>query len=221
MFHRGTLLKSVSNNEFQPQSFISGQSTGYVDLIQAGKVNMICVAFRPSGAKAFFPFMMNEINGESISVDALSCPDLRELEDRLQNTYDNEVCFRLIESFLLKRLYLSKEYNHKRMAAVIGAVNGGQADINILADISCLGYKQFNRVFTGYVGATPKEFLRVVRFQKALFLLQNQPDLNLTRLAYECGCYDQSHLIKEFKSFSGYTPSEYISTCAPYSDYFS
>jgi len=32
---------------------------------------------------------------------------------------------------------------------------------------------------------------------------------------------DQSHMIKEFKLFSGYTPAEYLSVCAPYSDYFS
>ena len=31
----------------------------------------------------------------------------------------------------------------------------------------------------------------------------------------------QSHTIKEFKLFSGYTPAEYLSVCAPYSDYFS
>ncbi|MEO3190464.1 AraC family transcriptional regulator, partial [Parabacteroides distasonis] len=30
-----------------------------------------------------------------------------------------------------------------------------------------------------------------------------------------------SHMIKEFKLFSGYTPTEYLSLCAPYSDYFS
>jgi len=27
-------------------------------------------------------------------------------------------------------------------------------------------------------------------------------------------------MIKEFKTFSGYTPREYLATCPPHSDYF-
>jgi AraC-like DNA-binding protein len=54
-----------------------------------------------------------------------------------------------------------------------------------------------------------------------LFVLQFNPHIDLTQLAFECGFYDQSHLIKEFKTFSGYTPAEYLAVCNPYSDYFS
>ena len=45
--------------------------------------------------------------------------------------------------------------------------------------------------------------------------------MSFSQLAYECGFYDQSHLINEFKVFSGYTPKEYLAACAPHSDYFS
>ena len=67
----------------------------------------------------------------------------------------------------------------------------------------------------------PKEYLRIVRMQRALFLLQQDATLPFAQVAYECGYSDQSHMIKEFKLFSGYTPAEYLSVCAPYSDYFS
>lgn len=77
------------------------------------------------------------------------------------------------------------------------------------------------RIFHEYIGLNPKEFMRVVRFHKALFILQNDPSMNFTRLTYECGYYDQSHLIREFKQFAGYTPREYMAACSPHSDYFS
>jgi AraC-like DNA-binding protein len=35
------------------------------------------------------------------------------------------------------------------------------------------------------------------------------PDADLTRLAYECGYFDQAHFIKDFKAFVGKTPTEY------------
>ena len=68
---------------------------------------------------------------------------------------------------------------------------------------------------------TPKEFIRIVRMQRALSMLQQDATIPFVQVAYECGFSDQSHMIKEFKLFSGYTPAEYLSVCAPYSDYFS
>ena len=110
----------------------------------------------------------------------------------------------------------------KRIGATIQKINlHPQPTIHNLAQTACLSDKQFNRVFHEYVGTTPKEFIRIVRLQRALYTLQTQPDINFAQLAYECGYYDQSHLIKEFKAFSGYTPGEYLALCAPYSDYFS
>lgn len=32
--------------------------------------------------------------------------------------------------------------------------------------------------------------------------------------------YDQSHMINDFRCFTGYSPKEYFSACASYSDYF-
>lgn len=107
------------------------------------------------------------------------------------------------------------------MVAAVNVINGGRVDIDRLTDTTCLSYKQFKRVFSEYVGINPKEFLRIVRFQRALFTMQTQPQTSFTELAYACGFYDQSHLIREFKSFSGLTPGEYTAVCEPYSDYFS
>jgi len=113
-------------------------------------------------------------------------------------------------------------YNLKRISVVLHQINE-QAKTNIseLSETACLSSKQFNRIFLDYVGATPKEFLRIVRMQRALFKVQQNPSISFAQLAYECGFSDQSHMIKEFKLFSGYTPTEYLSLCAPYSDYFS
>ena len=40
-------------------------------------------------------------------------------------------------------------------------------------------------------------------------------------VAYACGFADQSHMIREFRQFTGYTPAQYLVACAPVSDYFS
>ena len=89
-----------------------------------------------------------------------------------------------------------------------------------LASITCLGKKQFERLFNELVGINPKEYARIVRFQKSLKLLQHYSDVNQAQLAYQCGYADQSHFIREFKQFSGYTPLSLLNVCKPYSDLF-
>ncbi len=221
IFHKGSRIFSASDNRFQAQAFLCGHEKVYTDLIYSGLVNMVCVVFRPSGAGVFFKMPMDKINGLQTDIYDLEDKNLVYLQESLYETATNHQCASLIEQFLLNKIENPDLYNLKRINAAISLINAGQHDMNVLANASCLSPRQFNRVFTTYVGAKPKEFQRIIRFQRALFTLQSQKDINPARLAVECGYYDQSHLIKEFKSFSGYTPLEYISECPPHSDYFS
>lgn len=206
-----------------PTTSLSGQSLSFSDLVPTGTVNIIDVVFHPFGAKVFFELPANELSDLIVSADDLSIGSLKKLEDRILNTADDNSCIHLIESFLTNRLNPFKEYNYKRMAVAVNAINqsNGELSVSHLAGAVYLSRKQFQRIFSEHVGATPKEFMRIVRFHKALYTLQNNPMMNFTALAYKCGYYDQAHLSNEFKLFSGYTPTQYVAICMPYSNYFS
>jgi len=184
-----------------------------------GRLDLILVIFQPIGAKTFFRMPMNELSGQSIALDALSDPQIMELEGRLMDIADNQTCAHLIEEFLLKRLYPFEEYNYKRLTSAIKTINHGEMNVSSLAHKACLSQKQFNRIFTDFIGVTPKEFLQITRFTKTSHALQSQPKISLDELAYKYGYYDRSHLIKDFRAFSGYTPTEFLDNCDPYSDY--
>ncbi len=222
IFHKGNRLQASGSKGLQPRSFISGQTSGYFDVVASGEVNMIVVVFQPLGCKPFFVSPINKFFNDYVSVDDLEDESLKVLERQVQDAADNRSSIRCIERYFISRLHRAESYNHKRMEAAIRTINNRTSvGIYELADITCLSQKQFTRVFTEYIGAKPKEFSRVVRFQRALHTLQMNPGISLTQLSFECGYYDQPHLIREFKSFSGYTPREYLTICEPYSDYFS
>ncbi|WP_313381454.1 helix-turn-helix domain-containing protein [Proteiniphilum saccharofermentans] len=221
IFHRGNRLLSIHDNELHPRAFLSGQEKTFADLEYTGQINMISVVFRPIGVKAFFNLPMNKINNLRVTAGDLEDKELAELEHSLTNTEDDQLCILMIEKFLLKRLSRLAEYNLKRIETTIRLINSGQTDVTLLADTACLSTKQFQRIFSEHVGSNPKEFSRTIRFQRALYTLENCPHIPLTALAYECNYFDQSHMIKDFKALSGYTPSEYLEACPPHSDYFS
>jgi len=221
IFHRGNRLLSIQNNDLHPRAFLSGHEKTFADLQYTGQVNMISVVFRPVGVRAFFGLPIIKTNNLRLTAEDLEDKDLAELENSLTSTEDDRMCILLIEQFLIKRLTRLAEYNLKRIETTIRLINSGQTEVSALAGAACLSRKQFNRVFAEYVGANPKEFARTIRFQRALYILENRPQISLTALAYECGYFDQSHLIKDFKSLSGYNPTEYLAACLPHSDYFS
>ena len=97
-----------------------------------------------------------------------------------------------------------------------------QISVNELSSIACLSKKQFERLFHSFVGINPKEYTRIVRFQKALAQMQHQvgKEINQAQIAYASGYADQSHFIREFKKFCGYTPMSLLKVSNPYSDLF-
>lgn len=222
VFHKGKRLQCLQDLQLQPQSFISGQSFGFSDVRSTGEIEMITVVFQPYAAKAFLQIPLHLFNGQDVSMDEVEDRELSELSRQIVETPDNDRCILLIEQFFYHRLASCSEYNLKRLSAVLSEINlHPQVSTLQLSEVACLSSKQFGRVFAEYIGTTPKDFLRIVRMQRALYILQQNPASSFAQVAYQCGFSDQSHMIKEFKLFSGYTPAEYLSVCAPVSDYFS
>lgn len=226
LFYRGNpILFSSSHDErlVDNQVLLSGQFIGFSDLSFTGTIKILAVIFHTHAASAFFRMPVSELCNRKVSADEAGDRELQELEDRILYEADDLNCIRLVERFLLSRLNPPKEHNLERMFSAIHTINRSKGEVRIsdLASSVFLSTKQFQRVFTGHVGISPKEFLRIVRFQHSLYVLQSNPGISFSQLAYECGFYDQSHLINEFKVFSGYTPKEYLAVCAPHSDYFS
>ncbi|AWO00985.1 AraC family transcriptional regulator [Chitinophaga alhagiae] len=66
--------------------------------------------------------------------------------------------------------------------------------------------RQLRRLFSFYIGDTPKTFSKVVRFQHILHAKPSVESLKKNKLFYD-GYYDQAHFIKEFKAMYGLTPT--------------
>lgn len=222
VFHRGKSLFLSREGKMQPKAMICGHSVGYTDVVSTGRIEMITVVFQPYAAKAFLHVPVSLFHGQSIPLDAVGDEEIKLLIRQVTEAENQDDCIRWIEQFLVHRLYTFPDYDLKRISTVLHEINvSPQVDIARLSDVACLGDKQLRRVFTDYMGATPKEFIRIVRMQRALYLLQQNDAIPFAQVAYDCGFSDQSHMIREFKLFSGYTPAEYLAVCAPYSDYFS
>lgn len=215
-FKRSGDIFSIRENSFLPNACVFGQST-IPSSYHFSSFDLIMILFQPLGAKAFFDMPMNEFKNQNINIRDLSNSGIIELEDRLMNCFNNQQYVYSIEQFLLKRLSRFDNEKLHRLLPALNLIAFNTIDLSKLANETCLGYKQFKRLFTENIGLNPKEYIQIHRFSKALNILQSTPNTTLTDLAYHCGYYDKSHLIKNFKMLSGYTPTEFISQSDPYS----
>jgi AraC-like DNA-binding protein len=115
-----------------------------------------------------------------------------------------------LEGFLIQR-ELAKTYDPKLVVAATKFLyhTKGQCRVEELAEACKTSVRQLQRGFQRDVGTSPKFLARTVRFEEAQRRLMLEPETELTGLAYECGYFDQAHFIKEFRAFTGKTPSEY------------
>jgi transcriptional regulator GlxA family with amidase domain len=91
------------------------------------------------------------------------------------------------------------------------AANQGLISIEELTRQVGLGRRQLERKFALHVGVSPKLYTRIIRFQRILDLVQKAERFEWPDVSVNCGYYDQSHLIRDFKAFSGRTPDDYLS----------
>jgi AraC-like DNA-binding protein len=74
--------------------------------------------------------------------------------------------------------------------------------------------KQLAARFRDEVGLTPKTAARVLRFQALLAGLRSGGTREWVDLALECGYFDQSHLVRDVRRFTGLTPTELVGQVA-------
>ena len=65
------------------------------------------------------------------------------------------------------------------------------------------------RHFSNDIGLSPKRFLQITRFMRFLKLLENESNAPLATLAVAAGYYDQAHLHRDLRRFTGFTPASY------------
>lgn len=226
MFHYKNCFKvkcSDNNTYNQAYSFVSGISNTYADVTSNGETGLICVTFHPFGAYNFFNFPLLEIENQNISLDCIFGNGSKEIYEQLCIAQSLNERIAIIENFLHGRLIEKGEKDSLLIKTGIGLINQSKGQINTtrLSEKLSVTPKTLERKFSAMVGKTPKQFIKIVRFQNIINTFSIANSMNLTEMAYTNGFFDQSHFIKDFKSFSGYTPKDFFANHQCQSDYFS
>jgi AraC-like DNA-binding protein len=192
-----------------PAAIIVGFQDKTIPLLLRGTVQVVAARFFAWGALAL---LQDDVAPPANAMTALGA-DWDALLRRLQAHVTKgryEQAAKALEEYLIARA-LVRTFDKKLIQAAAKLLHHtkGQVRIAEVADHCHMSVRQLERGFQRVVGTSPKTFARTVRFQEAERHLMFHPGADLTALAHDCGYFDQAHFIKDFKRFTGKTPSEY------------
>lgn len=181
------------------------------DLVLGGTLRVFTIHFHPAGFHHLFGVPMHELANRAVCADAVLGREVTLLHERLHEAADDRARVATAEAYLLRRLDGRPAASPVQRAASAIAEARGQASIASLARAACLGARQLERRFLEEVGISPKTLSRLTRFEHALRLREERPELRWSRIALDTGFYDQMHLVREFRALTGESPSRFTS----------
>lgn len=175
----------------------------------AGQGSVMGFDFRPG---ALYPILKRPMNAWPLSglyadesfANLPSLPMDLWSEENLSQWLNN------FEDYLLKRLVNSKGHNYKEIQAMIeGILEKRLQSLDDLAQKCSMSIRTLQRVFQKEVGLSPRDVLRIARFNRAIRQIGQDDFTAFTEVALASGFFDQAHMVNEFQKLVSTPPSKF------------
>lgn len=167
------------------------------------------VDFQPGGIRHFLGCAADAVAEQIVPLDAIWGRSASLLREQLLATPGASKRLELLERFLRQRVRGGLQRPATLREALIAFE---QSELKSVADVNRrtgLSPRRLSALFREEIGLGPKTFWRLRRFNAAVRSLE-QRELRGAALAAECGYFDQSHFIREFRAFAGSSLREYL-----------
>ncbi|WP_342087417.1 helix-turn-helix domain-containing protein [Dyadobacter sp. OTU695] len=197
-----------SSNALEPIVVSGLRKSGRAMQYGSGTINIL-VNFREAAMASFIREPLHELSDASISMNYLDgFNDIAQMQEQLAEQPSHEARIELIERFLLGRILDKKPDN-----MVIAAIReiqfaGGQLRMRDLAVSLNVSQDVFEKRFRRVAGLSAKQFAYIVKMKSVVE--KGRSGQTLAQIALDAGYFDQPHFNKDFKLFTGLTPTEFF-----------
>jgi AraC-like DNA-binding protein len=191
------------------KSRLVGVQEGKFTRTLEGNGHVFSAKFKPGG---FFPFTgspVSALTNRTVPPAELFGEAIAGVEDAIV-AGNNEEKIAQLEKFLLgfhPAAYPELELLQRLCMQIAG--DRGITRVEQVAEAAGMSVRRLQRLFSRYVGVSPKWTIRRYRLHDALERLKVNPEQSLAGLAADLGYADQAHFIRDFKKIIGITPGSF------------
>jgi AraC-like DNA-binding protein len=182
-----------------------GTMTRFADFQIPPAQLLVGARFRPGMWTNQFGVPSPEITDAQLPIECLWGARGRALLERLTDANSPQQCAALLG----QALQPPQSRTPVQRALAWMEVNPDCVSLDDVARQTGLSIRQFRRICLQQTGVSPKLLARVLRFRKALVQVRSQVGEH-AGLAADCGYFDQSHFIAEFRRFAGQSPAAFL-----------
>ncbi|MBT8078105.1 MAG: AraC family transcriptional regulator [Gammaproteobacteria bacterium] len=187
------------------------------DTVKYGTL-LVGASLTASGAYALLGLSGRPLTNTVVELSELfTRTEIELLREKLYEAADTAGRFQAFARALLKRRdALGREVSTCVSWSLATMENAdGSIRVEDLAYMCGVSRKHLAVRFQDEIGLSPKRYARTLRFAALVRRLENCKTPNWSELALTCGYYDQAHLAREFRMFSGETPTEFMRARSP------
>lgn len=207
----------------QTPNLLAGQIRTYFYLENTGTTGSVAIKLKPAALTQMFGLNMDQYLDQIADLDTLPNSELIVLKEKIASlTHMKGIeSAESVESVELEPqvklmlddyfLDLSNTAGPNPLKATLDLIFGsnGMTSVAEMAALAGVGERQLERLFKKYIGLSPKYYARIIRFNYIFQLIKSKKN-SWAEIVYQSGYYDQSHFIRNFKSFTGEDPSAYF-----------
>jgi DNA-binding response OmpR family regulator/anti-sigma regulatory factor (Ser/Thr protein kinase) len=151
-----------------------------------------------TGADAYLtkPFNAHELN--------IRIKNLIELRKKLRTKFSDKLVVKPSEITVTS---MDREFMKKLLSVVEKHISDAKFSVTQLGSEMNMSVSQLNRKLKAIIDQSPQKFIRSIRMQRALEMLNNNTG-NISEISWEVGFEDPGYFSRVFKMHFGYPPSE-------------
>jgi AraC-like DNA-binding protein len=208
---KGRIYDAAGRERWVSGALVAGAYRGPFTFDTHEEASVVGVHLRAGYAGVVLGVSPHELTDRHVDLEALWGRRARELRERLCAATTTDQRFAILEAELASRL--DPRHVHPAVPYALDVLARPDLRVRDIAKGAGLSQRRLIELFTRSVGLTPKRFGRVLRFHRAAALARGAA-LDWTRIAHECGYYDQAHLIHDFRELAAVTPSDLVRVSA-------
>lgn len=212
LFARGwESIEYPDGHRWQWDSLITGAHDITVRRIVPAEFLLIQVAFQPSALHRLTGLPAQELHNRCVDAEAVLGRKVRRITEAIQDARTYGEMIGLVDAFIAGLVALRKPPRDLD-AALRLLRDDPSVGVERLAASCGLSLRQMERNCRERTGLGPKAFARLTRFDRAFHGKLQRPGLDWLSIAVACGYYDYQHMARDFRHFTGLSPSRLLET---------
>ncbi|SDR74611.1 helix-turn-helix domain-containing protein [Gramella sp. MAR_2010_147] len=201
------MMTSEHSWDMSPDYMLIGLLTRVYEVKFPHPVQVFTIRFRPEALYNLFGIQGVEMTDSYQDTNLLFGQVFKEFCHRIREEKNLNLLVQRTDKFLNNMLERSIANSDYILKAANILRHSQIPNIKELSGKVYISQRQLERRFKEVIGISPKKYLKIIRINRVMKLMEENVPMDLTSMAYHCGYYDQSHFIKDFRQITHLNPS--------------